>query len=234
MKILITGASKGIGFATAQKLLEQGHHIIGVSRTQTLKHPHFTHFPLDLSSIEKTKQSQKNLLEFSIDALILNAGKGDFKSLEEFSLSQIESLINLNYISPVFLTRLFLPLLKKRERADVIFINSVASLKGKKRGSIYCSTKAALRSFVQAVRDESASSSVRVSQILPGTTRTEFYTDLSFTPADHVFSALEAEDIANTICMILNAPQRAVFEEIVISPQKHAFTYLKNHKLVEK
>ena len=100
--------------------------------------------------------------------LIFAAGVGQFGSLEEFSYDQIQALMTINFTSPVLLTRALLPSLKRKTRADLIYIGSEAALKGSRKGAIYCASKFALRGFTQALREECSTDKVRVCLINPG------------------------------------------------------------------
>ncbi|MBW6453015.1 MAG: SDR family NAD(P)-dependent oxidoreductase, partial [Methyloprofundus sp.] len=207
--VLITGASSGIGRACARTLLEQGHEVIGVSRnclqfTQT--HPHFSSAPIDFSDLttlpDKIKQLSKQYP--AIDSIVFSAGKGQFSSLEEFSFGQIQEIMNLNFVSQSFLAKGFLPALKRKPCADLIFIGSEAALAGSRKGSIYCASKFALRGFSQALRDECAKSSVRVSLINPGMVKTDFFNTLSFAPGAQASQHLLAKDVADAVSYIIN------------------------------
>lgn len=222
---LVTGASKGIGKAICKKLLADGYHVIGIARSfseQEIQDPHFDTVCLDLSDIKALPRALKELaIRYpNISALICNAGRGQFKHLEEFSYEQIRSLVDLNFLSHVYITKAFLPLLKKQKRSDLIFIGSEAALAGKRQGSIYCASKFALRGFVQALRDECAPTPVRICLINPGMVQTSFFQDLNFEPGTESTEHLLPEDIAETVSMVLEAREGAVFDEINVSPHK--------------
>ena len=217
-KILITGASRGIGKATTDLLLEEGHEVWGISRTIESTHPRFHAYEIDLSDLEALP---KKLSSFThVDTIICNVGKGHFGNLEELSFSQIRSLMDLNFLSHAYLIKELLPYLKKQDRADVIFIGSEAGLAGKRKGSIYCASKFAIRGFAQSLREECSTSSVRVSLIQPGMVRTPFYDPLSFAPGDDPAHAILPTDIAAMIRTILEMRHETVFDEIILSPKK--------------
>jgi short-subunit dehydrogenase len=98
--------------------------------------------------------------------------------------------MNLNFVSQSFLAKEFLPALKRKALADLIFIGSEAALAGSRKGSIYCASKFALRGFSQSLRDECAKSSVRVSLINPGMVKTDFFQSLTFEPGEENSSRL--------------------------------------------
>jgi NADP-dependent 3-hydroxy acid dehydrogenase YdfG len=221
--VLVTGASSGIGRAIAKKLLHQGHHVIGVSRNvQQFTHPleNFSTVQLDLSNLNQLPAQLKIVAKDfpAIDAVICAAGFGQFGSLEEFSYSQIEALMTVNFTSQVFLTRALLPQLKRQKRADLIYIGSEAALKGSRKGAVYCASKFALRGFSQALREECSNSGVRVCLLNPGMVKTEFFDTLSFAPADHETNYLLPEDIAETVDYVLNSRAHIVIDEINLNP----------------
>ncbi len=230
--ILVTGASKGIGKAICEKLLKEGYHVVGIARhfqPLNFAHPNFEAVSLDLSDLERLPQALKELKARypNIGTLICNAGRGHFKHLEEFSFEQIRSLIDLNFLSHVYLTKAFLPLLKQQPHSDIVFIGSEAALAGKRQGSIYCASKFALRGFAQALRDECATSPVRVCLINPGMVQTSFFQDLSFSPGSDPTEHLLPEDIAEAVLLVLRSREGAVFDEINVSPHKKRICFHK-------
>jgi NADP-dependent 3-hydroxy acid dehydrogenase YdfG len=221
--ILVTGASSGIGRAIARRLLQQGHHVIGVSHNSqqfTKNMPTFSVVQLDLSSLRDLPLQLKQLAKDypDIDTIIFAAGIGQFGSLEEFSYAQIETLMTVNFTSQVFLTRALLPQLKRKSRSDLIYIGSEAALKGSRKGSIYCASKFALRGFSQALREECCKSGLRVCLINAGMVKTPFFDTLSFEPADDETNYLRPEDIADAVDYVLNANPNIVIDEINLNP----------------
>lgn len=220
---IVTGASKGIGLAIALKLINKGWNVIGIARQFISDLPKgFIPYKLDLANIKELPKALKQLKKEhpTIDSIICNAGKGSFGSLEELSFADIHSLIDLNFLSHVYLIKMFLPELKKQNNGSVIFIGSEAALQGKRMGSIYCASKFALRGFAQALRDECSTSNVRITIINPGMVQTDFFKDLKFCPGESSLEHLLPEDVAEAVDLVLNAREGAVFDEINLSPQK--------------
>ena len=218
-RVLITGTSSGIGLAITNQLLAAGHEVWGLARNpQESKHPFFHPCAIDLSDLDALPDKLEPFLE--VDALICNVGRGQFGNLEEFSYKQIRSLMDLNFLSHVFLIKKLLPHLKKQKRADIVFIGSEASLAGKQKGTIYCASKFALRGFAQSLREECSRRSVHVSMIQPGMVRTPFYDSLGFEPGEDDSQAILPEDIAEMVELILKMRAGTVCDEIVLSPMK--------------
>ncbi|WP_262965746.1 SDR family NAD(P)-dependent oxidoreductase [Methylobacter psychrophilus] len=221
--VLVTGASSGIGRAVAQKLLQQGHTVIGVSRDCdkfTRQMEHFSSVEMDLSQLDELPQKIRQLQQRfpDIDAVVFSAGIGQFGSVEEFSYPQIEALMTINYTSQVFLTKALLPALKRKANSDLIFIGSEAALKGSRKGAIYCASKFAVRGFTQALREECGKSNVRVCLINPGMVKTAFFDELAFEPGDHESNAILPEDVAAAVSYVLGSGIQMVIDEINLSP----------------
>ncbi|TAK60839.1 SDR family oxidoreductase [Methylobacter sp.] len=221
--VLVTGASSGIGRAIARNLLQQGHHVIGVSRDRSKfdrQMDSFSVVQLDLSRLNELPQKIRELEQAfpEIDAVIFCAGRGQFGSVEEFSYAQIEDLMALNFTSQAFLVRALLPALKRKDHGDLIFIGSEAALKGSRKGAMYCAAKFAVRGFTQALREECGKSNVRVCLINPGMVKTAFFEQLSFEPGDHQSNFIEPEDVAEAVSYVLNSRAQIVIDEINLSP----------------
>jgi 3-hydroxy acid dehydrogenase / malonic semialdehyde reductase len=217
-KVLITGASSGIGKATTQLLLDKRHEVWGISRSIKSHHPHFHAHSIDLADLDTLPEKLSPFL--GVDTLICNVGKGHFGNLEELSFQDIRYLLDLNFLSHVYLIKQLLPHLKKKGHADIIFIGSQAGLKGQRKGSIYCASKFALRGFAQSLREECSNSNVRISIIQPGMVRTPFYENLNFQPGNNDSHAIAPEDIAQMILTILTMRKETVLDEIILTPKQ--------------
>ena len=230
--ILVTGASSGIGRETAKQLLQQGHTVIGTSRDCSqfkIKHSCFYPLEIDFNQLDTIPSTFKNCLKEhpQLDAVIFSAGYGRFGSLEQFSYSQINDLMMVNFTAPVFITRTLLPHLKRQSHSNLIYMGSEAALKGNRKGSIYCASKFALRGFTQALREECGTSSVRISLINAGMVKTAFFDELNFQHGEGETHALLAEDIAETIHYILNSNPYCVIDEINLNPSNKVIQFKK-------
>lgn len=223
--IVVTGASRGIGAACASVLLNDGHNVIGLSRSRGDMPAEALHVAVDLSDLDAaTKAMHAVMQNHPVDALVCNAGRGDLASLENFSATQIEASISFNLVSPLILVRTALPALKREPRSDIIFIGSESALKGGRFGSLYSAAKFGLRGAAQALRAECASANCHVGIVQPGMVRTGFFDELSFEPGPEPAHALDAGTVAGAVLNMLSAPDEAVIEEITVNPRQHVLS----------
>ena len=225
-KILITGASSGIGLATAKLLIENGAQLYAIGRKQPefeyLEDEQLKYFYCDLSDLASIENdlSQKIRHLDDISGAVFCHGYGDFGALEQFSANRIKKLVDTNFISTVLLSRLFLPRLKTQKDGNLIFIGSEAGLKGGKNGAVYSASKFALRGFVQALRQECSASNVKIGIVNPGMVDTAFFEKLDFQPGESHHNYLQACEIADAVYFMLSMPEGSVVDEINLSPQK--------------
>jgi short-subunit dehydrogenase len=221
--VLISGASSGIGLATASLLLQQGYRVIGLSRrgrVAQLEHDNFTALAVDLDDLQQLEARLAELLEGrDVDAFIHSAGQGRFGSLEQFSRQQMESALRVNLTSAMVICRGLLPRMRKRARGRLIFIGSESALAAGKKGAIYCATKFGLRGFCLSLREDCASDGIQVSLINPGMVRSPFFDDLSFAPGARPENAVAVTDVANLVLQIMHSSPHIVIDEINLSPR---------------
>lgn len=225
-KFLITGASSGIGKAISEELLTAGHEVVGFARDFSKYQPdsnRFTTVEIDFSELdalpEKLTELNRDLTQNGtpVSGIICCAGRGLFKSLEEFSYSQIRELMDLNFISQAFFIRAFLPALKQQAHSNIIVMSSIAGLRGDRKGTIYSASKFALRGFAQALRDESSRNGVHVTVINPGMVKTPFFDEMNFGPGGEPSQHITPADIAAQVSAVLALRAGSVVDEITIS-----------------
>jgi len=189
---------------------------------------------LDVSKPSEIKGFVESLpTEFKeIDVLVNNAGlvKGTAKApdiLEE----DIDTMISTNVTGLINMTQAIMPIFKKREdggRGDIINIGSIAGREGYPGGSIYCATKAAVRTFTDALRRELIATRIRVMEVDPGQVETEFsvvrfYGDKA--KADAVYAGCEPltpDDIAEVIVFNAGRRENVVIADTLIFPNHQA------------
>ena len=234
----VTGASSGIGAAVATRLLESGWRVLGTSRSldrlsaqPSLEGERFDGESLDLEDLETLPNRLDEMLrEYGPpEVAVLAAGVGLLGALEESSFQQIRRVIDVNLTAQIFIARALLPPMKRQGRGDLVLIGSEASLQGRRRGSVYCAAKFGLRGLAQALREECATSGVRVSIVHPGTVRTPFFDDLEIEPGPEPKHALEPSDVATAVEHVLSLPPEAVVDEIMLSPRVQQVRRRRSH-----
>lgn len=220
-RILISGASSGIGLALARQMLSQGHKVQGIARDfSKTQCDGLEQIVCDLSELNNLPAELANI-EGVPDVLILNAGYGRFGGLEQFSHQQIRHLIDTNLVSNLFLLKHFLPLMKMNGGGDIVLVGSESALQGGKAGAVYCASKFALRGLAQSLRKDNPA--MRVILVNPGAVDSDFFDDLDFAPQTGSEFVLAPETVAEAIIQALSLPANAVTEEINIQPLKRSF-----------
>ncbi len=176
---LVTGASSGIGRATAQMLLDRGHRVIGTSRNPA-KIPAderldgVTYRALDLTDLYAIEGFVNSLGAegYRVDIVVNNAGESQSGPLEELPIGALERLFHLNVLGPVHLTQLLLPGMRHRGYGRVVMVGSMLASFPLAYRSSYVATKAAIKGFATAARFEMAPYGVWLTTVEPGSINT--------------------------------------------------------------
>jgi 3-hydroxy acid dehydrogenase/malonic semialdehyde reductase len=219
MSILITGASSGIGFCLAEEFIKKNQEVIGVSRRKTLDEAAYTHYSVDLKRNESSKFKEIAKNHVDLETIVLNAGYGVFKELEQFSDSEIVEMMNVNLVNQIILLKYLLPVLKKNGKGKIIIIGSEAGLNGAKKSTIYSATKFALQGFAESLRAECAKSNILVTIINPGMVKTNFHDELSFAPGEKPENHINTAQITEIVNLILSLDYNVNIDEINLSPR---------------
>ncbi|QWU79907.1 SDR family NAD(P)-dependent oxidoreductase [Campylobacter novaezeelandiae] len=231
---LITGASSGFGRASVEALINEGFKVIAIARREERlkllkeKFKDKLHIiALDVRDKEKINSELKNLpKEFSdISLLINNAGlalnQDEFDSL---SLEDIDTMVDTNIKGFLYIARVIIPILRKQKNAYIFNIGSVAATNPYFGGNVYCGTKAFVRQFSLALRNDLRSSNIKVTNIAPGLCKTEF-SEVRFKgdkeKAEQIYKNtkfISADDIAKVIISIINLPEHININEIELMP----------------
>lgn len=238
---LITGASAGIGAATAKALAGKGLNLILVARRgerlQSLKTDLETAhsiqvetLQLDISNSSKVEQLalEKRSLLAKVDVVINNAGLA--KGVEKIADAKIEDwdvMIDTNVKGLLYVTRALLPHLMAHPSAHIVNLGSVAGRWVYPGGAVYCASKFAVRALSEGLRMDLMGSAVRVTNIEPGMVETEFSQVRlgNHERAKAVYKGMEPlqpEDIADTIVWCLDRPAHVNVQELVIFPTAQA------------
>jgi short-subunit dehydrogenase len=226
-RLIISGATRGIGKAIAQKFASGGFDIAFCSRTPSdvsafenhLKEKYNVRaagFVADLSIPAKAKQFGLDALGFlgGCDVLVNNTGiympgSIEFESDETFTL---QMAVNLG--SAYFLTKVIIPELKKGSRPHLFNMCSIASITAYPNGASYCISKFALLGFTRVLREELKHNGVAVTAVMPGATLTESWGETEEPSTRFIRPA----DIAESIWSALQINEHSVVEDLVIRP----------------
>jgi len=183
---LVTGASSGIGAATAERLAMAGYKVYGTSRRDADTRPRaFEMLPLDVTSDESVDAAVSEMLrlEGRIDLLVNNAGFSVAPAgAEESSMEQAWSIFDTNFFGMVRMTRAVVPDMRRRTSGRIINIGSVLGFLPMPYGALYAATKHAVEGYSESLDHELRTWGIRVSVIEPAYTQTQF--DAHFLQAD--------------------------------------------------
>ncbi len=239
---LVTGASSGIGEATARALAQQGWSLVLCARrTQRLQAlraelleqacPQVTIHSLDVRDEKAVKAFAESVLKEQgcPDLLVNNAGLArGTERVDNAEGSAWREMVETNIFGILYLSRAFLPAMEKRGRGQIIMIGSVAGWTGYAGGSVYCATKAGVHKICEALRLETLGMGIRISSIDPGMVDTEF-SEVRFwgdkEKAARVyedFEPLHAKDIADCVLFVATRPPHVNIDRILVMPTDQA------------
>ncbi len=229
-KVLVTGASSGIGAALVRALTEGGRDVLAVARRHDVL--------ADLSAetgcqtlgadVRQTDVLQAAIDRFEPDVLVNNAGVGHgITGISDVKPEEIREALEINMIAPAQITALTLEGMKRRGRGHIVNIGSVAGLHTI-ASAVYSSGKAAIHQFSQNLRVELLGTGLRVTEICPGRVSTEFY-DAASGDADSRagmkasgIAELHPGDVANAVMYAIDAPWHVNVTTIELLPTEQA------------
>ena len=232
---IITGASSGIGRATALALAKAGAKVAaGARRTDRLDslEKQIGSGEVMIQKLDVTKKSDcDSFVEAvikkwgTVDILVNNAGLMPLSFFKNLKVDEWDQMIDVNIKGVLYCTAAAIPHMIAKKSGHIVNISSVAGRIVFPAGSVYCATKHAVAAFSEGIRQElSQRANIRVTCIEPGVVATELLntiTDKSlekFVEASKQMDALQAEDIASAILFAVNSPAHMNVNEILIRP----------------
>ncbi len=246
----ITGATSGIGLATAKALAAQKYDLVLAARNQeklsdiqsTIEKEtgvHVTVCPLDVrDSAAIQAVVSETLAKFGAPAVLVNDA-GLARGLEPYGETveeDIMQMIDTNIKGLFLVTRAFLPAMLKENSGHIVNLGSTAGLYAYAGAAVYCATKAAVKTFSDGVRIDVIDSDIKVTTIQPGIVETpfsevRFHGDTKRAAAVYEgIDALQAEDIANIIAFAVSQPKRVQISDIVIMANQQATGFMVSKK----
>ena len=219
--IILTGGSLGIGKETAKSLINKGANVLITGRSEerlikTCKDKKSKVIEFDIGDIDNISLNAKKCIEIldnRVDVLINNAGIGVRRSIEELNINDFLNVFNVNVFGLSLFTKEIIPLMKKQNRGTIVNIGSTASLKGYKNGSIYASSKFAVRCLTQCWQAELRPHNIRVCQINPSEVTTAFGNPKRI-EREEVYNKLTPKEIAHAIISAIEMDDRGLINEL--------------------
>ena len=241
---LITGATSGIGEATALLLAKNNFRLIITGRREErlnslkLKIEAYNKIDVhilcfDVRNLEETKVAISSLPESwnKIDILINNAGLAvGLNTIQDGVIDDWERMIDTNIKGLLYVTRLISPGMIERGKGHIVNISSIAGKETYPLGNVYCASKHAVQSLTKGMRIDMLKYGIKVSSVSPGAVETEF--SLVRFKGDEKraknvyngFTPLFANDIAETILFILTRPDHVNIDDVLVMPTAQAFS----------
>lgn len=234
--IIITGASSGLGEATAKMLAERGAKLVlAARREERLKELVNTITENGGTAIYKTVDVTKRddleavahyaIETFSrIDVLINNAGLMPLAPLDELKVDEWDQMIDVNIKGVMYGVSAVLPTMRKQESGHIINLSSVAGHVVFPGATVYCATKFAVKAISEGIRQES-NGQIRATNISPGAVSTELTDHISHKDskqmADELYNdAIDANAIARSITFAIEQPHDVDINEMIVRPIK--------------
>jgi NADP-dependent 3-hydroxy acid dehydrogenase YdfG len=233
----VTGASSGIGAATARLLAEHGAQVVLSARREDRLRALARELgtavvkPVDVANRRAMERLGEELEAMGgVDILIANAGLMPLSPMIEGRADEWEQMIDVNIKGLLYSIRAVYPGMAKRGRGHIVNLGSVAGRVANKNGAVYSGTKFAVRAISDALRKEALDYGVRVTDVEPGAVATELPLSIRYEPAHKAMTGpgggyapgreiLEAEDIANAIYYVVSQPERVTVCELLIRPR---------------
>ena len=210
---IVTGASKGVGYATVKLLSENGYKVIAVSRdlskVSDLVSDSVEVYRLDITSQEQIKMFHEKYKDITLDLLVNNAGGGAGPTqIVNETMDNFKTAYEINVSGPMYLSQLFVSSMQKSKSPTIIFISSLGGKFAYPGGGNYTNAKRGMMALVDTMRLEFPAYGIKVTEICPGTIDTQ---------KEKKTAAITAEDMAECIRWVSELPSHVNINNIEIN-----------------
>ncbi|NQX93158.1 MAG: SDR family NAD(P)-dependent oxidoreductase [Flavobacteriales bacterium] len=221
-RVILTGGSSGLGRATAEALLKKGANVLITGRNpekleRVASELNCAFLNFDISHTDQHKKFAAKAVELmgGVDALINNAGIGEFATIDELTLESFQRVYQTNVFGLAMFTQALLPALKADGGGDIVNIASTAGTKGFAYGSVYAGSKFALRGMTQCWQSELRKDNIRVMLVNPSEVPTAF-NQAERVERELVEGKLTPQEIAHTIVSCMEMDSRGFIPEVTV------------------
>jgi NAD(P)-dependent dehydrogenase (short-subunit alcohol dehydrogenase family) len=223
---VVTGGSRGIGYAIAQTLASEGAGVVITGRNSTdLERARDALGSRTLAveaDVRDPDQAQRAIDEAverfgGLDVLVNNAGVGHFSNVADMSVTEWQTVLDTNLSGVFYCCHAALPHLRRRGAGWIINISSLAGKNAFVGGAAYCASKAGLNAFSESLMQEVRQENIRVSYIMPGSVATGFGGPGGRGHADW---KIQPEDVGQLVLELLHMPARSLPSRVELRPSK--------------
>lgn len=226
--VIITGASSGIGAATARMFANEGARLVLAARREGALNQVAASLrpgteaiviPTDVGDEEAVKNLVDQALQRfgTIDVLVNNAGYGAFAPITDLSAEKFDDILRVNLRGVFLCTKYVLPHFYQKQAGSVVTVSSLAGKHGFSNGAAYCASKFGVMGLMESVFHEARSHNVRVITLTPGSVDTPFF-DGAGVPVPNRDRIPQADEIAEVIRLAVALPERTLIRELDIRP----------------
>ena len=210
---IVTGASRGVGYATVKLLSENGYKVIAVSRDLSkisqLVSENVEVYQLDITNENAIKQFVEKYKDITLDLLVNNAGGGAGPThIINETMSNFRMAYDINVSGPMYLSQLFVPCMEKSNSPTIIFISSLGGKFPYRSGGNYTNAKRGVMALADTMRMEFMSYNIKITEICPGTINTQ---------EEKKVAALTAEDLAECIRWVSELPSHVNINHLEVN-----------------
>lgn len=221
---IVTGASRGIGAAIAERLDAMGYRVALVARSvgplEALagRLHHAQAFPGDVTNESDVQRIVQAVAATwgTVDVLVNNAGTAIVRSVQQSTKADYDTVMDANLLSVFLMTRAVVPVMADNGKGHILNMVSIAAKRTFPQWSLYCASKFAVAGFSQALAQEVRPLGIQVTDLFPGATDSALWNALEI-PALRD-SMLQPEDVAEMVAYALTQSKRARVAEIVLEP----------------
>ena len=244
--ILITGATSGIGKATAELFAERGERLILCGRRQERLEQLKAKFKGEIHLLNFDVRNRKAVFDAidslpkawkQIDILINNAGNAHgLDTVDSADLDDWDAMIDGNVKGLMYVTKAILPQMVERKEGQIINLGSIAGIEVYPKGNVYCASKFAVDAFTQGLRIDLNPHNIRVCAVQPGLVETEFSMvrfkgdEQRSEAVYNTLDALQAQDVANAIAYMVDVPPHVTVADLTLLPTDQANATVINRK----